>query len=376
MVSPPRGTMPAWRLTAYGAPVTLQEVPIPAPGAGEVLVEVSAVGLCHSDLHLLDSPVAMPFDPPFTLGHEVAGTVVEAPGDAPARGRAVVVHGVWACRTCDRCRAGRGNYCTGRGRAVGGGIGRDGGLAPYVVVPAESLVEASGLAPHLAAPLTDGGLTSFHAVASVQDRLPEAGARVVVVGVGGLGHLAVQILRATTSAQVLATDVNPAALDLARRVGAQVAGTPDDLRDALAPHGGADAVLDFVGSDGTIAVGVDLLGPGGDLVLVGSGGGSLDFRKSTLPQGVRVSAPFWGTAEELAVVVDLARSGRVRPETEVVGFAEVPAAYDRLRRGGVLGRLVVDPRIDRRPDRHLDDGEGAAPAEAATGILGARPGSR
>jgi propanol-preferring alcohol dehydrogenase len=336
--------MAAWRLTAHGAPVALQEVPIPVPTDDEVLLEVRAVGLCHSDVHLLDAPGTMPFEPPYTLGHEIAGTVVAAPGDATSIGREVVVHGVWGCRTCDRCRSGRTNYCTGRGHVVGGGIGRDGGLAPYAVVPLASVVDATGLAPHLAAPLTDGGLTSYHAVATAGERLPRSGGRVAVIGVGGLGHLAVQVLRATTTARVLATDTHPPARELASRSGAHVVGKPDDLRADLASYGGADAVLDFVGSDATIALGVDLLGPGGDLVVVGSGGGSLDFRKSALPQGVRVSAPFWGTAEELGAVVELARAGRLVPEVEVIAFDQVPAAYDRLRQGGVVGRMVVDPR--------------------------------
>lgn len=349
MVSPPGGTMPAWRLTAYGAPVELQEVPVPTPGDGEVLLEVTAAGLCHSDVHLLDSSVALPFVPPYTLGHEIAGTVVAAPGDAVSLGREVVVHGVWGCLECDRCRSGRTNYCTGRGSVVGGGIGRDGGLAPYVVVPTASLVDASGLAPHVAAPLTDGGLTSFHAVAAARDRLPSAGGRAVVIGVGGLGHLAVQVLRATTDALVLATDTHPPALTLARRCGAHVAGSPDALRSELGAHGGADAVLDFVGSNATIALAVDLLGPGGDLVVVGSGGGSLDFRKGVLPQGIRVSAPFWGTSAELASVIDLARAGHLVPEVEVIGLDEVPMGYDRLRQGGVVGRIVVDPRHTGRP---------------------------
>lgn len=354
-MSASRGTMAAWRLTAYGAPVSLQEVPVPVPAEGEALLEVTAVGLCHSDLHLLDSAVAMPFRPPYTLGHEIAGTVVAAPGDPTLAGREVVVHGVWGCDSCDRCRAGRSNYCTGRGAAVGGGIGLDGGLARYVVVPVGSVVDAAGLSPHLAAPLTDGGLTSYHAVATTRDRLPAAGGHVAVIGVGGLGHLAVQVLRATASVQVLATDTHPRALELARRSGAHRVGTPDDLRAGLAPHGGADTVLDFVGSEATISLGVDLLGPGGDLVVVGSGGGSLDFRKGVLPQGVRVSAPFWGTAGELAAVVELAQAGHLVPEVEVIAFDEVPAAYDRLRRGGVLGRLVVDPRhTDLRLDRDED----------------------
>lgn len=349
MVSVLGGTMAAWRLTAYGAPVSLQEVPVPVPAEGEVLLEVTAVGLCHSDVHLLDSPIPLAFDVPFTLGHEIAGTVVAAPGTPSLLEREVVVHGVWACGSCDRCRSGRTNYCTGRAGAVGGGIGRDGGLARYVVVPLGSVVDSAGLAPQVAAPLTDGGLTSYHAVATARDRLPDSGGRVVVIGVGGLGHLAVQILRATTAARVLATDTHPPARELAARSGAHVVGTPDDLRSELAPYGGADAVLDFVGSDVTMALGIDLLGPGGDLVVVGSGGGSLDFRKGALPQGIRVSAPFWGTAEELAAVVDLARAGHLAPEVEVIAFDEVPAAYDRLRRGGVLGRMVVDPRHTERP---------------------------
>lgn len=352
--------MQAWRLIGDGAPVQLQEVPVPRPGADEVLLEVTAVGLCHSDVYLLDATSIRSFEPPFTLGHEIAGTVVAAPGDGSLHGQDVLVHGVWGCGTCHRCRTGRGNYCTGRGQAIGGGIGKDGGLAPYVVVPRGSIVDASGLAPTTAAPLTDGGLTSYHAVSMIRDRLPGADARVVVIGVGGLGHLAVQLLRATTTARVLATDTHPPALDLATRCGAHLVGTPAELRAEVDPLGGADAVLDFVGVDATIALGAELLGPGGDLVVVGGGGGTASFDKGALPQGIRISAPFWGAVAELGAVVDLARAGHLVPEVEVIGFDEVPAAYDRLRAGGVLGRLVVDPR-------HTGRGSGSSVTQPGQG---------
>jgi alcohol dehydrogenase, propanol-preferring len=336
--------MSAWRCVAYGSPAVREEVPVPQPVAGEALVRVSATGLCHSDLHMLDAAFPLGFDLPFTLGHEIAGTVVSAPSATELEGGDVVVHGVWACGRCARCAAGRPNYCTRRTGAVGGGIGRDGSLAAYVVVPTGSLVAADGLDPLVAAPLTDGGLTSYHAIAAFRDRLPTTGARVVVIGVGGLGHLAVQLLRAAGQIEVLATDTNPAALDLARRCGATVAGGADELREAALAVEGADAVLDFVGNDATLGLALELLGPGGDLVVVGSGGGSLSFAKGALPQGARLSVPFWGTPTELAEVVDLARRGVLTPEVGVVGFDEVPEAYARLRRGEVTGRLVVDQR--------------------------------
>jgi propanol-preferring alcohol dehydrogenase len=158
--------------------------------------------------------------------------------------------------------------------------------------------------------------------------------------------VAIQILRAITQARVFAVDVREDALSLADRSGAHRtllvrADTETVLRRET---GGADAVLDFVGSDPTLRLSAGVLRAGGDLVLVGSGGGKLTVTKpGPLPQGASVSLPFWGGSRELAEVIALARAGGIRVETELFPLTDVAEAFDRLRAGRVLGRAVLLP---------------------------------
>lgn len=339
--------MLAHRLTAWGAPPSWATVPVPRPGPGQVLVRVLAVGLCHSDLHVVDArPGVMAFEPPFTLGHEVAGEVAAVGAGVVAwrPGDRVAVHGVWGCGRCRHCLNGRENYCLDRGPAVGGGLGADGGLAAYQLVPAERfLVAADGLPPAVVAPLTDAGLTSYHAVTRSLPRL-HPGATAVVIGVGGLGHLAIQLLRASGAVTVVAVDTRQSARDLARRHGAvEVSAGGDDAVATLRRLGGADLVLDFVGAPATVALGVAVLRADGELTVVGGAGGELVVGKHVgLPPGVRVSLPFWGTRAELHAVLELARHGRLQPEVTTFAASDVEAAYSAMRAGAVLGRAVVE----------------------------------
>lgn len=340
---------PALRLTAWGRPPSPADVDVPDPVGTEVLVRVEAAGICHSDLHVLDAaPGAFPYRLPFTLGHEIAGHVVTPGPEAAgvAAGDRVAVHGPWGCGECRRCAAGEDNYCHRRAELgfSGAGLGRDGGMAGHVLVPhPRHLVAIGDLAATQAAPLTDAGLTPYHAVAGLT--LNE-GAAAVVIGVGGLGHVAIQLLRARTAARVFAVDVREEALDLAHRSGAHrtllvKADTAAVLRRET---GGADAVLDFVGSDPTLALGAAVLQPGGDLVIVGSGGGRLTVAKpGPLPQGASVSLPFWGSARELREVIALARAGHLHVETEQFPLTAAAEAFRRLRDGRVRGRAVLLP---------------------------------
>lgn len=340
----------ALRLTGWGAPPRLVEVPRPRPGPGEVLLRVDAAGICHSDLHLLDAPPgAFGYRLPFTLGHEIAGTVAETGAGVTdiAAGERVVVYGPWGCGRCGRCALGQDNYCDNRATLgwSGVGLGRDGGLADHVLIPdVRHLVPIGDLDPTQAAPLADAGLTPFHALSGLPPNIETVG----VVGVGGLGHLAVSLLRATTGARVFAVDVREDALALAHRLGAAVttaarADTPAVLRGR---NGGVglDAVLDFVGTDDSLAMAAASLRAGGDLVVVGSGGGALTVRKpGALPAGARITLPYWGTRAELADVIALARSGALPVATELFPLSDAVAAIDRVRAGTVLGRAVLTP---------------------------------
>lgn len=353
------GRTRAVRLTRWGGPAVLTDVARPVPTGEEVLVQVEAAGLCRSDLHVIDArPGDLPYRLPFTLGHEVAGRVVRhGPlATAPAVGERVVVYGPWGCGRCARCAVGAENYCERRtaldaARAgTGVGLGRDGGMADLVVVPSgRLLVPVGDLAAVQAAPLTDAALTAYHAVAAVRRALADdPTGSAVVLGVGGLGHLAVQILRATTLVQVLAVDVREEALTLAEECGAHFgtllrSDTASVLRSRTGGAGAA-AVLDFVGSHSSLELAAGVLRAGGELAVVGSGGGELTVRKpGTLPPGARISLPFWGTLPELEAVVALAREGALRVEAERFALSGVGEAVARLRAGGVRGRAVLVP---------------------------------
>lgn len=347
----PSATMRAVQLTAWESEPEVRDIPVPQPGPGELLLRVDAVGLCHSDLHVMDcAPGTLPYALPMTLGHEVAGTVVGV-GDGVAASwldRLTVVHGVWSCGTCHNCRRGQENHCLNLDGRVGCGLGKPGGLAEYVLVPSErQLVVADGIPAAKLAPLADAGLTAHHAIRLHRDAI-ETGSTVLVIGVGGLGHLAVQILNRTTDAHIVAVDTRPAALEVARSHGAQSTATSvDEAVDQLRRDRGSalvDVVLDFVGADSTLSQGAGALAPGGRFVLIGGAGGSMTVAKGRdLPLGWHVSAPFWGPREDLEAVVDLARRGLVDTEIEIVRFSETLDAYRRLREGNVRGRIVVVP---------------------------------
>jgi len=341
-------TMQAVRLTAWGSEPQLVSVPVPVPRAGELLLRVDAAGLCHSDLHVAEvDEGVLPYQPPFTLGHEVAGTVVDVgPGvSAQWLGEPVGVFGVWSCGLCRRCRDGRENSCLRLSGPVGCGLGYDGGLAEFVLVPSDRfLVKACGVAAEQLAPLTDAGLTAYHAVSASLDALG-SDAVALVVGVGGVGHLAVQVLRALSAATVVAVDPREPARSLALRSGAHIVLADMGLvAGALHAEGGADVVFDFVGSDATLAAASALLAAGGRLVVVGSAGGHLVAAKGRgLPLGWQISAPFWGRRCELDAVVALAARGALVAQTETATLGEVPELYRRLRRGEISGRAVVVP---------------------------------
>jgi propanol-preferring alcohol dehydrogenase len=344
--------MKALQLTAWQHDPELRDVGEPEPGPGEVVVRIAGAGVCHSDLHLLYEfpPGLMPYDPPFTLGHENAGWV-HALGVGVTGlevGQPVAVYGAWGCGHCIRCRQGNENYCVNAATAgASGGLGRDGGMAPYLLVPSARLVVPLGeLDPVAAAPLTDAGLTPYHAIRrSLPKLLP--GSTAVAIGVGGLGHMGVQLLSALTAAQVIAVDQRPEALELATTVGADLAvrSGPDaaaEIRDATGGVG-ADVVLDFVGAEATMQLGVQVARPLGDLTVVGIAGGSLPFGFFTIPYELSVQTTYWGSVTELIELLALAERGVVKAEYTTFPLADAPAAYAALKEGSLRGRAVVIP---------------------------------
>jgi propanol-preferring alcohol dehydrogenase len=343
--------MRAVQLVRWQSEPELREVDVPEPGPGEVLVKVEGAGLCHSDLHVMEWPEGtLPWQLPFTLGHENAGTVAAlGPGASGFEvGDPVLVYGPWGCGSCAQCIRGAENLCPHRfGRpGAGCGLGYDGGLADYLVVPsARLLVPLGDLDPVAAAPLADAALTPYHALKPELPRLVP-GSSAVVIGVGGLGSVAVQLLRALSPARIVAIDLREAARDRALESGAHAALDADglpaaDVRDVIG--GGAAVVLDFVGSDATLALAAATVDIGGTVVMVGLGGGTFPMAFGTVPLEWSLRRPSWGTLPEMHEVVALARTGAIEMQVERLALEDALDGYRRLHDGAVVGRAVVVP---------------------------------
>jgi propanol-preferring alcohol dehydrogenase len=344
--------MRALRLIGWGQDAVLRDVAEPEPGPGEVLVRIGGAGACQSDLHLMHdfAPGMLPWDPPFTLGHENAGWV-EALGAGVVGlevGTPVAIYGPWGCGRCLRCREGKENYCEHQAAlgAYGGGLGIDGGMAPFMRVHARHLVALDSLSPVEAAPLTDAALTPYHAIKRSMARLG-AGSYAVVIGAGGLGHMAIQILAACTAATVIAVDERPEALALAGHAGAEhTVRAGEDAAAEIESHTrgrGADVVLDIVGADATLALGASVARQLGHLTVVGLGGGTLAFGFFSPRYEVSVASTYWGSLPELMEVIALAERGQIRAQIQEFSLDEAARAYEQLAAGDVHGRAVVVP---------------------------------
>ncbi len=342
--------MRAVRLISWQAEPELCDVDVPVPGPGQVLVKVEATGLCHSDLHVMDWPAGtLNWELPVTLGHETAGTVAAL--GVGARGVAeadpVLVYGPWGCGVCRHCVRGAENLCPNRTAC---GLGSDGGLAEYVVVPsARLLVPRGDLDAVHAAPLTDAALTPYHALKPHLPRLVP-GTDVVIIGVGGLGHVAVQLVRELSPARIVAIDPRGTARRVALDAGAHAALhpdalTPEDVRTETASSG-ATLVLDFVGSDETVRLAAGIIEAGGHVSIVGSGGSSFPLGIGSVPLEWSAGRPSWGTLPELHEVVELARAGLIEIEVEGLALEDTVEGYRRLRRGEIAGRAVVAPEAN------------------------------
>ncbi len=342
--------MKAVRVRPEGG-VIVTEVEVPTPGPGEVLVQVAGAGLCHSDCMIQQSPSNYrPDGAAFTLGHESAGTVaaVGAGVRSLSVGQPVVVHAEWGCGECPTCRSGAERFCPVVKPIGGAGLGLDGGLAEYLLVPAARNVVAlpDGLDPVDAGPLDDAGLTPYHAILA---SMPWVGPGTVsvVVGIGGLGHLAVQILRAVSATTIVAVEKDPARREFALELGADLALDPaDDAAAQIKAMGrdGASFVLDLVGASETLALGAAASADRGRVVCVGAALGSFSFSLISQPWECVFQTSYSGEASELEQLVALAATGRVTVTSNRITLDDVPAAYEQLDRGehGV-GRLIAVP---------------------------------
>jgi alcohol dehydrogenase, propanol-preferring len=343
--------MKAFQLVEWQKPCELREVSVPEPGPGQVLIKIGGAGACHSDLHLMEAAAGTkPVKLPFTFGHENAGWVEKLGSGATgfAVGDPVIVYGPWGCGLCTNCRVGMENYCSNPANERPGGLGRNGGMANYMIVPSTRFLLPLGtLDPREAAPLTDAALTSYHAVKQ-SIHLLGPGSTAVVIGAGGLGQMAIQVLKALTSAAtVVAVDTSAAKLETAKKMGAdEVLLSGDDAVKRIKEmtrSQGANLVLDMVGVKSTLEMAAKVSRVLGHVTIVGLGGGTLPVNFHSPAKECSVAAPYWGSIPELMEVVSLAQAGKIKMLVEHFPLEQASEAYHLLHDGKIQGRAVILP---------------------------------
>lgn len=340
--------------TGYHTFPSLKEVDKPTPGPGEVLLKVAGAGACHSDVaifHEFDPGLNPQMDPEFILGHENSGWIEElGPGvEGFEVGSAHLVYGPVGCGHCRACTRGQDTYCENAAEMpyAGIGLGRDGGMAEYVVVPARNLVPLGDADPIDAAPLADAALTPYHAIKLSLPKLNGGGKFALVIGLGGLGLIGVQILKALTGATIIATDMKEEAMAEAEKFGAVTVpggeGQVERIREITGGKG-VDLVLDFVGVGATVKTAMQSVARQGRVSIVGIGNLSpYEWAFLTTPYEAELVNTYWGTVEELHEVVDMYKAGQIVPQVTRYSLDDALEAYQALVDGKIAGRAVIVP---------------------------------
>src|SRR5580692_4753592 len=252
------------------------------------------------------------------------------------------------CGLCMNCRVGRENYCQNPGNIKAGGLGSDGGMAPYFLVPSTRfLIPLGTLDPREAAPLSDAALTSYHAVKRSLHLLGP-GSTAVVIGAGGLGQMAIQVLKALSgAATVIAVDTSTAKLETAKKMGAdETLMSGDDavkrIKD-ITRNQGANLVLDMVGAKPTLQMAAQISRVLGHVTIVGLGGGALPVNFHSPAKECSVASQYWGSIPELMEVVSLAQAGKIKMLVEQFPLERAGEAYHLLHDGKIPGRAVIIP---------------------------------
>ncbi|MFZ0416998.1 MAG: zinc-dependent alcohol dehydrogenase [Candidatus Sulfotelmatobacter sp.] len=336
--------MKAAVLHAFKSTLALENVPRPEPAADEVLLEVEVCGVCHSDLHVADgdwTQLAGIVKKPLILGHEIVGRVVER-GSAVQSvevGERVGVPWVqWTCGQCEFCREGNENLCLQQ-RITG--VMVDGGYAEFCKAPASYVVRIpDGLSSEQAAPLLCAGVTVHRALKQAKIR---AGQRLAVFGVGGLGHLAVQIGRAA-GAEVTAIDVAEEKLALAKSLGAvrTLNATKDDVVKGVRRIGGMHVAMVTSAAKSAYDMAFYCVRPTGTLLVVGLPAQEISFPAILMAAGeIQIKASAVGTREDLREVLAMGAAGTVRCQLTTRRLADVGEVFGQLSRGEVTGRVVL-----------------------------------
>lgn len=342
-----------------GAPLRLMERPTPKPTGTEVLLKVTAAGICHSDLHfwegvydlgggkhlkLTDRGMKLPL----TMGHETAGQVVALGPKAKGVkvGAKRLVYPWIGCGQCAVCKRGEEHLCTKPGFV---GVFRPGGYADHMIVPhPRYLLDYGSLKPEQAAPLACSGLTAYSALKKIKTLKTEP---VVIIGAGGVGLMALSILKAMKGKGAVVVDIDPKKREAAKKAGA-LATVDGNAPDAVAQiqaatKTGVWAVVDFVGSGSTVKLSIDSITKGGTIVVVGLFGGDITISTPFIPmKAMTLQGSYVGSPKELKELLALVRKTRMPPiPIDRRPLSEANAGLMDLKAGKVVGRVVLTPAL-------------------------------
>ena len=351
--------MKAARIVNVNEPLQIQELQTPKPKGSQILIKVQSVGVCHSDVHVWEGYYegigGQPLKTtdrgvkyPLTPGHEIAG-IVDSLGEQVkgfGKNEKVLVYPWIGEGLCPACRIGEENLCD-KPRSLG--IYNDGGYAEYVLVPDYKYLVKIGddMDTDTTAPLSCAGLTAYGAVKNANVKPDD---NVVIVGTGGLGLMAIQLVRAVTAARIIAMDIDDKKLQVAKKEGADIVlnlknedyiKVVMELTDKL----GVDAVIDFVNSTKSVEDYTQILRRRAKLVLVGLFGGELRFSLVSIPtRAYKIIGSYTGSLQDLIELVSLAKRGVVKPVvSKRFKLNQAGEALQMLKDGKIVGRGVINP---------------------------------
>lgn len=348
-------------ILAYGEPLQETQADMPVPKGREIVVKVHHCGVCHSDIHMQDGYFSLGRDKqldvtalrelPFTLGHEIEGEVVAVGPDVDdvILGERRAVYPWIGCGTCELCLGGEEEiYCVNPRHL---GITVDGGYATHALVPdSKYLLDVSGIDPAIAGTCMCSGLTALSALKKLkkgdQPALPGS---ILIVGLGGVGMMAVEIAKALFGIAPLVADIDPEKRETALSLGAMAAFDPADktARKELfkLSNGGVAGAVDFAGAEGSVNFGQGALRKGGKLVIAGLIGGHFEMAIPMFPlRAISIEGSFVGTLEEAQEILDMVRAGKIQPiPIEHRPLSSANETLDQLRKGHIVGRVVLQP---------------------------------
>lgn len=333
------------------AQLKVESVPEPTIQApNEVIVRIGAAGLCRTDLHVIEGVFRGAMDPhrtllPFILGHENAGWV-EAVGNnvtSVKPGDAVICHPMRSCGVCPGCRRGEDMYCE---RGIFPGLVANGGFAEYLLTNERCLIKLNEhITPVEVAPLADAGITAYRVAKRAAKRLTP-GQFCVILGIGGLGHIALQTMQALSGVGIIAIDRGEPARKLAEELGADwvLDGGPDLVQEVRElTKGGAHAVVDFVGEKGAEQLCWQMLRRGGTHHVVGYGGEIRIPTAYLVDNEIAIEASLVGNYMELVELMELNAAGRVKLRAQQFSLDDINLAIETFKQGQIVGRGVIVP---------------------------------